>query len=135
MYSQVETEIFIRPDDIDQNNHVHATKYIDYVFAARHTQMREFYKMSMNEFAQRGYNWFASIIHIDYKRSLKLEDEIIVKTQINYISGAQVKILFWIIKKVTGKIAAEGYIYYTMVDVKSGRPIRIPPDIIEKYTI
>jgi len=34
-----ESEIAIRPDDIDLNNHVHNTKYLDYVLAVRFVQM------------------------------------------------------------------------------------------------
>jgi len=40
MNSIFETEITIRPDDIDLNNHVHNTKYLDYVQAARYEQMK-----------------------------------------------------------------------------------------------
>lgn len=35
MNSIFETEIAIRPDDIDLNNHVHNTKYLDYVLAIK----------------------------------------------------------------------------------------------------
>jgi len=134
MFTAFETEITIRPDDIDYNNHVHSTKYLDYVLAARFVQMRENYKMSMDEFVELGYNWFVSTIHIDYKRALVLEDKITVRTQIESVSGAQVKVLFRIVKQTTKKISAEGYFFYTMVD-KSGKPVRIPQEIIERYSI
>ncbi|GAB6283208.1 MAG: hypothetical protein STSR0008_19660 [Ignavibacterium sp.] len=45
MYSTFESEIKIRPDDIDLNNHVHNTKYFDYVLAARYEQMKLFHKV------------------------------------------------------------------------------------------
>ena len=70
MYSIFETEITIRPDDIDLNNHVHNTKYLDYVQAARYEQMIKEYKMSMEEFHSLGYNWVASTAHIEFKRAL-----------------------------------------------------------------
>ena len=135
MYSVFETEIIIRPDDIDMNNHVHNTKYLDYVLAARYDQMINNYKMSMDEFHKLDYNWVVSTTHIDYKRALKLNDKIIVKTQIVSVNGAQSKVAFWIVKKDNNKIAAEGYLIYTMISLKSGRPIRIPDDIIEKYSV
>ena len=40
MYYIFETEITIRPDDIDLNNHVHNTKYLDHVQAPRYEQMK-----------------------------------------------------------------------------------------------
>jgi len=41
-----ETEIIVRPDDIDMNNHVHNSKYLDYIQTARFIQMRDNYKSS-----------------------------------------------------------------------------------------
>ncbi|NCS89275.1 MAG: thioesterase, partial [Ignavibacteria bacterium] len=68
------------------------------------------------------------------KRSIKLEDKIIVRTQIDSVNGAQAKVLFFILNKETNKVAAEGYLLYTMISTKSGRPVRIPDDIIEMYS-
>jgi YbgC/YbaW family acyl-CoA thioester hydrolase len=134
-YSIFESEIKIRPDDIDLNNHVHNTKYLDYVLAARYEQMTRDYKFSMGDFHSMGYNWVVSITHIEYKRALKLDDNIIVKTQFDSFAGAQCRVNFWINLKDNGKIAAEGYLVYTMISVKSGRPVRIPDEIAAKYTI
>lgn len=135
MYSIFESEIVIRPDDIDMNDHVHNTKYLDYVLAARYDQMQKDYKMPMSEFHKLDYNWIVSTTHIEYKRALKLSDKIIVKTQIDSVNGAQSKVNFWIIKKDSGKIAAEGYLLYTMISKKTGRPVRIPEEIIKKYSV
>ena len=135
MYSIFESEIIIRPDDIDMNDHVHNTKYLDYVLAARYDQMQKDYKMSMSEFHKLDYNWIVSATHIEYKRALKLGDKIIVKTQIDFVSGAQSKINFWIVKKDSGKTAADGYLLYTMISKKTGKPVRIPDEIINKYSV
>jgi len=135
MYSIFESEIVIRPDDIDMNEHVHNTKYLDYVLAARYDQMQKDYKMSMSEFHDLDYNWIVSATYIEYKRALKLGDKVIVKTQIDSVNGAQSKVKFWIIKKDNSKTAAEGYLLYTMISKKTGKPVRIPEEIIRKYSI
>ena len=62
------SELQVRPDDIDMNHHVHASKYFDYVLAARYDQMARCYKMSMEEFAALGLGWFVRASHIEYKR-------------------------------------------------------------------
>lgn len=134
-YSIFETEIKVRPDDIDMNNHVHSTKYLDYLLAARYEQMKHNYKMSMTEFHERGFNWVVSTSLINYKRAIKLSDEILVRTQIAEMSGAQSKVNFWIVFKETNKIAADGYVLYTMISISNGRPVRIPEDIMEKYSV
>jgi len=135
MNSIFETEITIRPDDIDLNNHVHNAKYLDYIQAARYEQMKIDYKMQMEDFHKLDYNWVASSAYIDWKRALLLDDKIVVKTQLDSIDGAQCKVNFWIVKKANNKIASEGNIVYTMISIKTGRPVRIPDDVTEKYSI
>src|ERR1019366_6508676 len=39
VFSKFETELAVRPDDIDLYQHVHSTRYLDYVLAARFDQM------------------------------------------------------------------------------------------------
>lgn len=135
MYSTFETEVTIRPDDIDMNNHVHNSRYLDYVQAARYDQMINNYKMPMEEFHSMGLNWVASAAYIEFKRALKLGDSIVVRTQLKSYSGAQVTVNFAIIKKETQKIAAQGHLIYTMVSLKTGKPSRIPDEIIQRYSI
>jgi YbgC/YbaW family acyl-CoA thioester hydrolase len=134
-YSVFTSELKVRPDDIDMNNHVHSSKYLDYVLAARYEQMERDYKMSMDEFIKIGYGWVIRSVHINYIRPLKLGDEIVIKTQLDSFSGAQSDVNFVITIKNSSKVSAEGKIYYTMVSLKNGRPARIPDEIIKKYAI
>ena len=135
MYSKFQSEIAVRPDDIDMNNHVHYSKYLDYLLAARFDQMEKDYKVPIEDFIKLGYTWVASKAEIEFKRALLLKDIAVVQTQIESYSGAQVFVNFWILKKGTMKIAAEGKVIYTMVSITSGRPVRIPEDIIKKYSV
>src|ERR1041385_6364448 len=79
--SKFETDLQVRPDDIDMNQHVHASRYYDDVLAARYDQMARCYKMSLEEFSQAGYAWFVRTAHVDYKR-LGLGDWFTVRTWI-----------------------------------------------------
>ncbi|GAB6070324.1 hypothetical protein JCM30760_14210 [Thiomicrorhabdus hydrogeniphila] len=136
MYSTFETEISVRPDDIDLNNHVHSSKYQDYLFVARYIQMKENYKMSMELFTERGYSWVVSEFSIQYKREITLSDQTVkVKTQIQEIKGANVVVSFWILKSKNNKIAAQGQAIYTMKSLQTGRSTQIPEDIIKYYEI
>jgi YbgC/YbaW family acyl-CoA thioester hydrolase len=130
-----ETEIIVRPDDIDMNNHVHNSKYLDYIQTARFIQMRDKYKVPMEEYHSLGYNWVASEVHIEYKRALKFGDIALVKTQVGTWNGAQVTINVWVYNKATNKISVEGKMVYTLVSLSSGRPVRIPEDIVERHKI
>ncbi len=136
MYSTFETEVIVRPDDIDMNNHVHYSRYLDYILMARYDQMKKDYKVSMEEFVARGFSWVASKVDIQYKRPILLMDSSIkVRTQLEEFDGARALVNFWIVKGENEKVAAIGHIQYTMISIKSGRPTSVPDDIVEKYEI
>ncbi len=134
-YSRFETELIVRPDDIDMNNHVHNSKYLDYVLAARYDQMKRCYKMSMDEFLAMGMNWVVKVCSIQFKRPLVLGDAMIVRTWIHAINGSEVTVHFEIYKKEPPKISAGGQFVYTMINIKTGRAEHVPQHIIDKYSI
>jgi acyl-CoA thioester hydrolase/thioesterase-3 len=134
-YAQFETELIVRPDDIDMNNHVHNSRYFDYVLAARYDQMKRCYGMSMDEFIARGYSWVVKTCHVEYKRPLVLGDTIIVRTGILEVARSGVRVRFEIVIRGSGKLSAEGYFDYTMISARTGKPEAIPPDIVQKYSI
>ena len=135
VYSRFETELAVRPDDIDMNRHVHNSHYFDYVLAARYDQMGRCYKMSMEEFLKAGFSWVAKIAHLEFKRPLGLGDVIVVRTWIEEFFKDGVKVRFEIGKKQNGKLCCSGWFDYTMISLKTGRAETIPAWIIEKYSI
>ncbi len=133
--TKFETELQVRPDDIDMNQHVHGSRYFDYVLAARYDQMSRCYKMSMEEFLKAGFGWFIKAAHVEYYRPLRLGDELVVRTWVEEIFRTGVKVNFEIIKKAKGKVSSEGYFDYTMIGLQTGRAQAIPDWIITKYSI
>lgn len=134
-FSKFTSEISVRPDDIDMNNHVHNTKYLDYVLAARYEQMARDYRMSMEEFVKRGLGWVVSSCSVEFKRPLVLGDTAIVKTGIVELGTTYGKVGFEIVRKATNKLSADGIFTYTLVNLSTGRAERIPEDIIQRYSI
>ena len=134
-FSKFESILTVRPDDIDMNNHVHFSRYLDYVLAARYDQMGRCYKMSMDEFIAMGLGWVVKSCTIEYKRPLTLGDSIIVRTCMQEVGGTEASVKFEIIKKESGKLSAEGTFLYTLVNLKTGRTEKIPPEVIEKYSV
>jgi acyl-CoA thioester hydrolase len=135
--TKFETELLVRPDDIDMNQHVHSSRYQDYVLAARYDQMARCYKMSMDEFIQAGLGWFVKTAHLDYKRPLQMGDAFVVRTWVEEIGGTEVKVRFEIFRKMgeRQKLACDGWFAYTMVSLKTGRAETIPDWITAKYSI
>lgn len=134
-FGRFSTELPVRPDDIDMNQHVHASKYFDYVLAARYDQMRRCYLMAMEEFVKLGYAWYVRSASIEYKRPLRLGDQMRVTTWVERIEGESVTVGFEIAKAAVNKIAAEGRCVYTLVQSATGRSEPIPDWIRAKYSV
>lgn len=133
--SKFETELQVRPDDLDMNAHVHNSKYFDYVLAARFDQMERCYKMSMQEFISMGLGWVVKTAHVEYKRPLGMGERMIVRTWIEDFLEDGVKVQFEITKKGNGKISCDGWFLFTMIDLKTGRSEKIPESVKHRYEI
>jgi YbgC/YbaW family acyl-CoA thioester hydrolase len=135
VFSKFETELQVRPDDIDMYQHVHSSRYMDYVLAARFDQMERCYRMPMAEFARRGYGWFMARAHMNFKSPLELADRFVVRTWIEEFSLIGVKVQFQIERKGDARLCCDGWFDYVMVSMETGRPARLPADIREKYSV
>ncbi|MEM7602038.1 MAG: thioesterase family protein [Verrucomicrobiota bacterium] len=134
-YSKFESRVYVRPDDIDMNQHVHNSKYFDYVLAARYDQMERCYGMSMQAFLDRGFSWVVRSSYMEHKRPLHIGDAAIVQTFIEEIKPRGVLVGFEINKESDGKLVAKGKFDYAMVSMDTGRPQPIPEDILKAYSI
>jgi acyl-CoA thioester hydrolase/thioesterase-3 len=134
-FSKFETELAVRPDDIDLYQHVHSTRYLDYVLAARFDQMDRCYGMSMQAFAERGLGWFMSSATIQFKRPLSWGDRMTVRTWMVSISEMGCRVAFEIDKLPIGKRVCDGHCDYTLVTLANGRATPLPEDVRAKYSI
>ena len=125
----------VRPDDIDMYRHVHSSRYMDYVLAARFDQMERCYKMPMAEFERLGYGWFMAATQMNFKRPLELGDRFVVRTWIEKFSSIGLRVQFEIDRGTDAKRCADGWFDYVMVSLETARPVRIPPEIRAKYSI
>ncbi len=130
-----ETELMVRPDDIDMFQHVHSAKYIDYVLAARYDQMNRCYGNPMHEYLDKGLGWVVNSCTIHFKRALKLGDTMRVQTQLVSAHATGVRVDFFILNKTTGKLCSDGHFDYTLIDIKTGRAQAIPDWALTRYTL
>jgi YbgC/YbaW family acyl-CoA thioester hydrolase len=135
IHSKFETELQVRPDDIDMYQHVHSSRYMDYVLAARFDQMERCYKMPMAEFQKRGYGWFMAATQMNFKRPLGLGERFVVRTWIESFTLIGVRVQFQIERLPDRKLSCDGWFDYVMVSVETGRPVRLPEDIRVQYGI
>ena len=125
----------VRPDDIDLYQHVHSTRYLDYVLAARFDQMERCYGMGMQAFAERGLAWFMAAATIQFRRPLGLGDKMTVRTWVKSMSETGCRVGFEIDRQPSGKRVCDGYCDYTLVTLATGRATTVPDDVKAKYSI
>lgn len=135
VYSKFESELQVRPDDIDMYQHVHSSRYIDYVLAARFDQMARCYGMAMGEFEKLGYGWFVAATEMHFRHPLAMGDRMIVRCWIEKFSLIGLRLRFEIDRQPDGKRSCDGWFDYVMVSLASGRAARIPEEIRRKYSI
>jgi len=135
MKTKFDTEIVVRPNEIDINRHVHQSVYLDYVLFARYDQMKRCYKMPIEEFFKMGYSWATKSMHLEFNKPVYLGEIIIVRTWVEEIKQKGVKVRFQILKKETKEIVAEGYMLYVLINIKTGKPEKIPEIALKKYSI
>ncbi len=138
--TKYETHMQVRPDDIDMNRHVHNSRYLDYVLAARYDQMARCYGMPMEEYLEHGYSWVVRAVSAEYLRPLGLGDHVVVRTWIDGFEGRGVRVGFEILKQANDpaaapKLACGGHFDYTMIDTTTGRSVAIPDWVIARYSI
>lgn len=135
VYSKFETELEVRPDDIDLYQHVHSTRYLDYVLAARFIQMERDYGMSMAAFAARGLGWYMTCSTVNYKRPLGLGDRMVVRCWIERFSERGCRVAFEIDRLPQHKRSCDGFCDYALIDLKTNRAVDLPADILDTYSI
>ncbi|HTL51295.1 MAG TPA: acyl-CoA thioesterase [Planctomycetota bacterium] len=135
VYSKFESKMQVRPDDIDMYQHVHSSRYMDYVLAARFDQMERCYKMPMSEFQRLGFGWFMASAHMNFKRPLGLGDHFVVRTWIEKFTLIGVTVQFQIEGDPERKLCCDGWFDYVMVSTETARPVRLPAEIRAKYAI
>ena len=134
-YSRFKTNYRVRPDDIDMFQHVHNSRYFDYVMAARYDHMNQFYGMSMEEFITQGYGWVVRTAHVEYKRAMVMGQEFMVETGIVSINSKGCRVSFEIKILETGKIACDGWFDYILIDINTKKAVNVTQEMIDKYSI
>jgi len=91
--------------------------------------------MPMESFLESGFGWVVRTALVDFKRPLILGDQILIRTGILTINEKGCRVQFEIENTRTGKIAADGWFDYVMIDTASGRGCKVTDEMIKAYSI
>ncbi len=121
------------PGDIDAFNHVNNGRYIDWVneIAWAHSDALG---LSMADYVRLGTGCVVWRHEFDYLAPVLLGDEIDVSTWIAE-NDYRVRLVraYEMSHVASGKVVFRGRTKFVCIDMKSGRPARMPPEFIAAY--
>ncbi len=126
IYEQI---LQVKPDDLDELNHVNNIRYIQWVndIAKAHWS-----KLATQDMLQN-YFWVLINHHITYKSQALLNDNILLKTFVKSSEGVTSTRIVEIYNNDTQKLLATSETKWCFMDAKTKKPARITSEIINLF--
>ena len=84
---QLESRMKVRFPDCDPFNHLHNSRYIDYMITAREDQVLEHYELDLHRLAlQQGIGWVSAKTEISYLKPAYLNELVTIETRVLHMS-------------------------------------------------
>jgi len=125
----MEPEIKIRGYHTDLYQHVNNARYLEFLEEGRWQLLESYIKLE--SFMTKGFQFFVVNINISYKRPVRVNDTIIVKSGLGKLGNKSAVIRQQIINKETGVVCAEADITFVIADSK-GRTLELEKELKEK---
>lgn len=84
---------------------------------------------------ESGYGWVVKTAHVEYKRPMVMGQEFSVETGIDSINDRGCRVSFEIRMINNNKIACDGWFDYILIDIETGKALKVTKEMIEKYSI
>jgi acyl-CoA thioester hydrolase len=123
--------ISVRPEDIDEQDHVNNAVYLRWIqqVATAH------WKSLAPDEAQRRIGWVVLRHEIDYKAPANLGDEIVLRTWVGQASRLKFERFTEIRRKIDKQLLAEARTVWVPIDSESGKPTRVPAEVRARFSI
>ena len=126
-----EISVALMPEDIDEQNHVNNTVYLRWVqeVATAHWQA-----IASSE-AQGEIAWVVLRHEIDYKAPAFLDDEIVLRTWVGKATRLTFERFTEILRRSDGQLLSKARTLWCPINAQTGRPVRVPLEVREKFSI
>ena len=126
-----EISVAVMPADIDEQNHVNNTVYLRWVqeVATAHWQA-----IASSE-AQGEIGWVVLRHEIDYKAPACLGDEIVLRTWVGKATRLTFERFTEILRRSNGQLLSKARTLWCPINAQTGRPVRVPLEVREQFSI
>lgn len=120
--------------DIDELGHASNLVYVRWVIDAAVSHSSAL-RLSPAEYRQRGQSFVVRRHTIDYLRPSVLGNRIVVETRVTALRGTTSERETVMKTADAGLLVAHAHTLWAFMDLASGRPVRIPPDIRAAFVL
>lgn len=117
--------------DIDAQKHVNNTVYVRWM---QDVAIAHWEAMASAE-AQEKIGWVALRHEIDYKAPGFLDDELVLRTWVGKASRLTFERFTEVRRPRDGKVLAQGRTLWCPIDPVAGKPIRVPDEVRQQFSI
>ena len=125
-----EMTVPVLPDDIDEQNHVNNTVYVRWVqdIATAHWQA-----IASPE-AQEAIGWVVLRHEIDYKASVSLGDEVVLRTWVGKATRLTFERFTDIRRNRDRQLLSQARSLWCPINTETGRPVRVPAEVRSQFS-
>ena len=126
-----EKTLSVTPGEIDEQNHVNNTVYLRWVqeVATAHWQA-----VASSE-AQDGIAWVVLRHEIDYKTPARLGDDVLLRTWVGKATRLTFERFTEIRRRSNGQLLSSARTLWCPINAQTGRPVRVPVEVREQFSI
>jgi len=126
-----EMTVSVLPGDIDEQNHVNNTVYLQWVqeIATAH------WRAVASPQAQETIGWVVVRHEIDYKAPAILGDEIRLRTWVGKATRLTFERFTEIRRNSDGRLLSKARTLWCPINVQSSRPVRVSPEVRAQFSI
>lgn len=125
-----EMTVLVVPGDIDEQNHVNNTVYLRWVQDVATAHWRA---IASGE-AQEAIGWVVLRHEIEYKTPACLDDEVVLRTWVGKASRLTFERFTEIRRSSDAQLLSNARTLWCPINAKTGRPIRVPPEVRAQFS-
>ena len=124
----------VTPQDLDELQHVSNIVYIRWIqdVAVAHSVS---VGLGLEEYRQRGAVFVVRRHEVDYLRPALLGDALEVETRLVAMSPVTATRQNFIRRLSDGQVLVQAQTQWAHVSTTTGRPVRIPPEVVQRFTL